>query len=206
MQDVTILPSNTWFTSDQHLGEDRLKLIGRPFDTSEEMIEALIENHNKLVKPTDTVHFVGDICYKNAPEYLKYVHRFNGVKILYRGNHDVVFTDEQLAPYFDEIVPEGHGRYLMIDDLRVYVTHYPTRGQRDAFNLVGHIHSAWKYQLNMFNVGVDVNHFMPVNMDEVPHALTAITDFYDEDVWVAYQSINQHFRNDRGKKSVYFNG
>ena len=54
----------TWITADWHLGEDRFKIMPRPFKTSEEMFEVLLENHNKLVNSEDDVIIVGDVCYQ----------------------------------------------------------------------------------------------------------------------------------------------
>jgi calcineurin-like phosphoesterase family protein len=193
-----------FITADWHLGEDRFPIMARPFTTVDEMIDRLVAEHNALVKPEDKVWMNGDAVYQKKPEYLPHVARFNGIKTLFRGNHDTVFTNEQLAPYFDEIVPEGDGRVLKIGDLECWVTHYPTQAREDMFNLVGHIHAAWKFQLNMVNVGVDVHHFRPVNIEAVPGFFTAITKFYDRDVWVAYEQTNQKFVAERGAKTRYF--
>jgi calcineurin-like phosphoesterase family protein len=194
----------TWLTADWHLGEDRFELMGRPFTTRDEHIETLIQNHNALVAPTDRVIMVGDVCYQKTPEFLPLVARFNGVKTLIRGNHDRVFTDEQLAPYFDTVVEEGKGINVDVDGIPCYVTHYPTEGVFDRFNLVGHIHAAWKYQLNMFNVGVDVNSYRPVALDRIRFHFDAICKFYDKDVWVAYSDINSDHAGFRGKQNTYF--
>jgi hypothetical protein len=56
----------------------------------------------------------------------------------------------------------------------------------------------------MLNIGVDVHHFRPVNLDSIPFHLTAISEYYDEDVWVAYNEINQRYRGKRGKEGSYF--
>jgi hypothetical protein len=56
------------------------------------------------------------------PEYLNQVSRFNGTKILIRGNHDRVFTDEQLQPYFEQIIPEGDGIELNFYGIECYAT------------------------------------------------------------------------------------
>ena len=193
-----------WITSDWHLGEDRFQLMGRPFNTQEEMINVILNNHNSRVKPDDLVYVVGDVCYQKAPLFLSYVSKFNGKKILFRGNHDKVFTDYHLSPYFEEIIPEGRGLEIEIEEIPCYITHYPSEGRQDKFNLVGHIHAAWKYQLNSFNVGVDVNHFMPVNLNTIPFHYKAVCEFYDADVWAAYNPINQSWKDARGKKNTYF--
>jgi calcineurin-like phosphoesterase family protein len=202
--------SKTFISADYHLGEDRFELMGRPFTDPMSHDHKLVFEHNQLVNEEDTVIFNGDVCYQKAPEYLKYVKWFNGKKILVRGNHDRVFTDEELKPYFNEIVEEGSGFDFDVKRadgsiIPCYITHYPTRGVKTAFNLVGHIHAAWKYQLNMFNVGVDVNHFRPVNMDKIEFHYDAVCKFYDDDVWVGYNDINAQFKGVRGKKGSYFN-
>lgn len=194
----------TWITSDWHLGEDRFELMGRPFTDQQQMVIKLKFEHNQIVDPDDLVIVNGDVCYQKTPEYLKHVKDFNGKKILIRGNHDRVFTDEQLKLYFDQIIPEGSGIYYDANGIKCYITHYPTRGVDDAFNLVGHIHGAWKYQLNMLNIGIDVHNFKPVNMDKIPFHFKAICEFYDQDVWIAYNNINTRFTGKRGKQTSYF--
>lgn len=194
----------TWITADWHLGECRFELMGRPFTGVQEHIDYLVQEHNKLVAPDDEVIVVGDVCYQMAPKFLTQVSRFNGKKVLVRGNHDKVFTDQQLFPYFGPIIKEGSGFMFQCGTIPCYVTHYPTQGLPNVFNLVGHIHGAWKYQLNMFNVGVDANHFRPVNKNTIPFHLAAISQYYDDDVWVAYQKVNEDYRGIRGKKGTYF--
>lgn len=195
----------TWITADWHLGETRFDLMGRPFVSQWQMVEHLITEHNRLVKPEDDVIMVGDVCYQKTPEYLEQVKRFNGHKILIRGNHDRVFTDEQLKPYFEGgIVGDGGGFFQQCAGVPCYITHYPTEGVKNAFNLVGHIHAAWKYQLNMLNIGVDVHHFRPVDLDTIPFHKTAVEQYYDNDVWIAYDEINAQYKGVRGKKGSYF--
>lgn len=196
----------TWLVSDWHLGEDRFEIMSRPFKTQLEMIDLMVERHNTLVNQDDTVYVLGDVCYQKHPEFLSQVERFNGRKILVRGNHDRVFTDEDFAPYFEQIIPEGKGIEIDFDGVPCYLTHYPTQGVKDRFNIVGHIHAAWKYQLNMINVGVDVQHFMPVDASSIPFHLKAITEFYDKDVWVGYEELNAQYVGVRGKQSSYFGG
>lgn len=196
-----------WVTSDWHLGEDRFAIMQRPFQTQEEMIETLVERHNAVVSQDDITYLLGDVCYQKYPEFLRHVDRFNGKKILVRGNHDRDLAYGHLTQYFEEIIPEGGGISLEIEGIPCYLTHYPSCAVVDKFNLVGHIHGAWKYQLNMVNVGVDANHFRPHNLDEfVPFAVKAVTEFYDEDVWAAYSPVNQNYVGKRGKKGVYFTG
>lgn len=196
----------TWISSDHHFGEDRFHLMQRPFKTTEQHDSTIIANHNAVVAEDDLVVFNGDVLYKNCDvaKYLPLISTMKGRKILVRGNHDAGISDEMFAPYFERIVPEGDGLEMEINGIPLYVTHYPTQAVTDRFNLTGHIHGAWKFQLNMLNVGVDVHSYCPLNLEEVPFYLKAITEFYDNDVWIAYSEQNMAYRESRGKKSTYF--
>jgi len=201
--------SKRWVTSDWHLGEDRMDLMMRPFLTTAEFMSTLIERHNERVSPDDLVIVVGDAVNQKKPEYLPYLDELNGRKILIRGNHDKPFSDEVLSQYFELIIPEGEGLQVdvMIDGKMVsfWATHYPSQARPDMFNLVGHVHSAWKFQLNSINVGIDCNHLYPHDIDVfVPFAYNAITKFYDQDVWAAYFVANQAYLGKRGADGTYF--
>jgi calcineurin-like phosphoesterase family protein len=197
-----------FFTADWHLGETRLEIMQRPFRDCSELWNTIIERHNRVVGPDDFVDVVGDVVSKAAEEpklWLSLLDDLNGKKRLFRGNHDVLFTNEQLSQYFYKIVPEGEGVYETIGGIPCYITHYPTQGVGDAFNIVGHVHSSWKVQLNMLNVGVDVQNFAPVPETKIKFFLDAITGFYDEDVWCSGHAANAQFNGIRGKKGRYFN-
>lgn len=195
----------TWLTADWHLGEDRFELMGRPFKSVEEHIDVLVDRHNSVVNEDDELIVIGDAVYQKAPQYIEHVKRFKAArKTLIRGNHDRVFDDETLSKYFDIVISEGEGLAAQFQGISCWLTHYPSQGKSDLFNLVGHIHATWKYQLNMFNVGVDVNHFYPVSGDKISFHFDAVTRFYDADVWIAYSNLNAPYHGLRGKQTTYF--
>jgi hypothetical protein len=66
------------------------------------------------------------------------------------------------------------------------------------------VHGAYKYQLNLLNVCVDVHHFRPVNLKTIPFHFKAICEYYDQDVWIAYNPINEIYKGIRGKNSSYY--
>lgn len=191
----------TFLTADWHLGETRLDILGRPFANTVAMAYEILRNYRSVIKDDDELIHVGDVAYD--PEWLFWVGEFPGRKTLIRGNHDRKLSNEQLGKYFEKIVEEGDGIEMEIAGLPLYITHYPTCGRPDRFNLVAHVHASWKFQKNMLNVGVDVHHFRPMNIEEVPFYVNAITNFYDDDVWCANHVANAtHY--DRGKKGSYF--
>ena len=194
-----------WINADLHLGEDRFDLMGRPgFKNAQHMVDVFVDYHNELVSPDDTVYMNGDVINQKTPEFLPQIERFNGRKILLRGNHDRVFSDEDLSPYFEKIYAEGEGLYMEIKGIWCKIQHYPTESEEGCFNLVGHIHSAWKYQINAFNVGVDCNHYRPYKLEEsVEFAFNAINKFYDEDVWISQHKSQIPWYSKRGKQGRY---
>lgn len=186
-----------YFTSDHHFGDPRLDLFPRFFDSTEQMNEYLIDEWNKLIKPTDDVYYLGDFAY--TEEALQIVHKLNGRKHLIVGNHDEKFGTKTLKPFFETVqntldmtIRDGN------EKLGVHLVHYPVKGVSDRFNLVGHIHGTWRVQKNMLNVGVDAWHFKPLTEKDILFFYNAICKYYDEDVWASDLHANS-VHNNRGK-------
>jgi calcineurin-like phosphoesterase family protein len=189
----------TFFTSDQHFGDDRMKLFGRPFVDKNKCMDTIIANHNAIVGVNDTVWHLGDFAI--TPEYIDYAKLLNGKKHLIRGNYDRDI-DSVYMKYFGYVGPDYQLdiKHPMTEEvLPLNLVHYPTQGSETTFNVVGHVHGAWRVQKNMVNVGVDVWHYKPVSVEEIFFTYNAINKFYDGDVWVAYAPCNTAFM-DRGQK------
>lgn len=205
-----------YFTADFHLGDDRLGIMGRQYcqrryadifsycRNAKDFAEFIVFNMNSSgINSNDCLFINGDVCYK--PEFLHYLDKLpNCKRCLIRGNHDRQFDDATLSKYFDKIVPDGEGVELLISDIKCFITHYPTQANPYLFNLIGHIHGAWKVQLNMLNVGIDVHQFHPIDEERVRFYFEAIKKFYDEDVWVGNLEANSKYIGVRGKKGRYF--
>jgi len=72
--------------SDLHLDhENIIDYCKRPFDSVHEMNRVLIKNWNYVVKPDDTVYFVGDMTLGNSDRYTE---KLNGNIYFIWGNHD----------------------------------------------------------------------------------------------------------------------
>lgn len=118
----------TWFTSDPHFGHDNvLDFCNRPFEDMEDMLDVMRKNHNALVKPEDTVIYVGDIFfYMDKPVAKAYMDSLNGKKVLVRGNHDRKARDmTQMG--FDFVVEE---MVMVIANERVTISHYPFKAPK----------------------------------------------------------------------------
>ena len=198
--------SEIYLSADWHCGEPRMSIMQRPFKDADEQFEVLKANHNAIVEPDDLVLMLGDVCNKEHPECLPQASELNGRKWLFRGNHDRGILDDDFKTCFERIFQESEVILTQFEGIPCALNHYPSLGQIEFFNIFGHIHSAFKFALNGFNCGVDVNHFRPVNVKQIPFFLTAISEYYDNDVWSFAYPFNMRWYNKRGKKGTYFTG
>ena len=168
--------SKIFYTSDIHFGHANvIKYSKRPFDSVEEMNEALIKIWNSKVSDLDTVYILGDMFNKidKSPEI--YLKRLNGKKILIKGNHEDWLKDKNLEKYFDGIYD-----YLEIKDAGrdVVLFHFPmiewNNKNKGTIHLYGHVHNMRSKESfhiyekeTAFNVGVDVNDLEPCTLDEI---------------------------------------
>ncbi len=133
---------NIFITSDSHFSHrgivQFLRADGvtkeRPWDTIEEMDEALVKNWNSVVRPTDKVIHLGDVVINRSA--LPIMDRLNGEKTLVLGNHDVLRIEEYLQ-YFKKV------KSMQILD-NFICTHIPIHEaslHRWKGNFHGHLHS-----------------------------------------------------------------
>jgi calcineurin-like phosphoesterase family protein len=145
------------------------------------MNETIIRKWNERVKPEDIVYHVGDFCFKNSSnkkgegvkvQAKEWEDKLNGKIIHIRGNHDknnttktnlvyaeLSFGGKQIAMFHN---PENVHKYLQNK-------HYID------FCFTGHMHEKWKFKrvkmgysfVDLINVGVDVNSFMPKTYHEI---------------------------------------
>lgn len=183
-----------YFTSDWHLGDDRLGLTEdkpnvffRPFKSIEEQNETIIKNINDIVGYNDTLIHLGDVCFNS--EYLYLLDEINCKnKILILGNYD---NDKEilLKKYFNEIYTD---KVFIFNNKKYYLNHYPLECKNKLpllkdinYSICGHIHGAWKFaNKNIINVGVDAWNFRPISINEIEFLINGIENFYDENVFL----------------------
>jgi calcineurin-like phosphoesterase family protein len=132
----------------------------RPWDSAEEMDEAMIELWNETVRPKDKVIHLGDVSpYESGVRITGYLH---GRHTLIKGNYDRLSLS-LYAEYFDDIFG-----CLSLD--RFILSHIPVSDHqkyRYRGNIHGHLHcesleDPW-YQC----VSVEQTEFKPILLDEV---------------------------------------
>ncbi len=174
-----------WFTADWHFGDDRFlgdNPLFRPFTSLEEQHHKIIEAMNACIQADDQLIHLGDVCV--TLDTLPLINQINCQnRTLVVGNYDDDQAEKiaQLPQYFSKVVQEME--LTLQSGETVYLNHYPAKAKADCFNIVGHIHSLWKVQPNMINVGVDAWHFRPVSEHEITYLMNAIRKHYDNNVF-----------------------
>ena len=135
------MPS-VFLTSDTHFGHagvcrftrrDGVTKL-RPWDSADEMDEAMVERWNDRVRPNDKVYHLGDVVMSRRS--LSIMDRLNGDKVLIRGNHDI-FRDEDYRKYFREL----RAYHVMAG---MILSHIPIHSEslgRFGVNIHGHTHA-----------------------------------------------------------------
>lgn len=186
----------TWITSDWHFGHDRQFIWkARGFSSVEEMNEAIIRNHNAMVKAEDDVYVLGDLMLGNADTGINCIEQLNGKLHIVRGNHD---TDSRWAIYkqLPNIVEMDNAIYLNYKKHHFYLSHFPTLTgnlekeslKQMTLNLFGHTHQKENFYMDMpylYHCGVDSHACQPVLLDDILSAMYAkvkeCRDFLDEE-------------------------
>lgn len=166
--------ANIFFTSDWHLGHKNILTFQKKDNTPErdfcdvdEMHEYMVTQHNSVVKPSDKVYVLGDVCFTS--KWLPLVSRFNGEKVLIKGNHDNLKLS-QYAPYFKDV----RGSHQFKGVLMTHIPVHPGSLARWDFNIHGHLHSnrvlddCGKVDPRYLCVSVEsLPNYTPVSLEEV---------------------------------------
>lgn len=109
----------------------------RPFTSTEEMDETMVERWNAVVRPQDTVYHLGDVVINKKS--LHHVKRLNGKKRLVRGNHDIFKDAEYREVGFESL----YGVRVFVDQF--ILSHIPLHPdcvtERFRVNVHGHLHA-----------------------------------------------------------------
>ena len=166
-----------YFTADTHFyHKNIIKYEDRPFNSIEEMNEVMIKKWNVKVKPTDNIYILGDFIFSDGHTANQLVKRLNGKKFLIKGNHDSFLRDNN----FDRSLLGWVKDYYLFKDnnIKYILMHYPLAvwdcKHYGSIHLYGHVHSNKDnhHPLLMdlgkaYNVGVDVNNYEPVSVNEI---------------------------------------
>ena len=148
----------------------------RPWDTPEEMDEAMVKLWNDRVKPTDKVYHLGDVVINRRA--LGIMRRLNGDKVLIRGNHDI-FKDDEYREHFREL----RAYHVMNGLILSHIPVHPESLGRFGTNIHGHTHSNRVMMMGLRSeriidaryhcVCVEQTDFAPILFEDVLKRITA---------------------------------
>jgi len=133
-----------YIISDTHFNHKNIITYeNRPFNSIEEMNNAMIKRWNLVVKPNDIVYHLGDVGLGQESLLKEIIPSLNGHKILVRGNHDKKSKNFYLDCGFEEVRPSFIEEH---DGVKIFFSHQPdTRpgNQHDTYDMhfYGHVHS-----------------------------------------------------------------
>ena len=164
-----------FFTSDTHFCHNNiLKYESRPFKDINDMNKQMIDNWNNVVSNEDQVYILGDFCFGNKDETIRILKQLKGQKFLVKGNHDHILKDKDVRDCFAWVKDYY---VLKNNNMKFVLFHYPIQvwdcKHHGSVHLYGHIHSnlgnhSMEYDIkNSYNVGVDVNSFRPIELNEI---------------------------------------
>jgi calcineurin-like phosphoesterase family protein len=179
--------ANRFVISDTHFGHtnswEKFKLPNgdplRPFTSTEEMDETMVERWNAVVRPQDTVYHLGDVVINKKS--LHHVKRLNGKKRLVRGNHDIFKDDDYREVGFESL----YGVRVFVDQF--ILSHIPLHPEsvteRFRVNVHGHLHAGevkmpWGVNADSPDprylcVSVENTDYRPLSFDEVEARIKA---------------------------------
>ena len=168
---------NVFFTADQHLGHDKIRLYcKRPFSTKEEMNQVIISNWNNVVGNNDTVYVLGDFAFGNAEQIEGYVQQLKGNIVFICGNHDkslFAWAKSKGKQVFQNYMAKAEGEEF-------FLSHYAHRvwnkSHYGVIHLYGHSHGGLPDLDLSMDVGVDVNNFTPVAASEIIKKMLTIRE------------------------------
>lgn len=179
--------SNHLFTADLHLGH---KLVAglRGFDNTADHDRMIIGKLVSDVRENDVLWILGDYSVSQHGQARALLSQIRCRKILIPGNHDpehpmhrgawkaqrtALDTFEAVLPYqrirlSKQSFIMSHLPYLLGGDHASNERYPEYRLPNTGLPLLcGHVHDAWRFKSNQFNVGVDVNGFRPVKANTV---------------------------------------
>lgn len=164
---------SVFVVSDTHFQHQRICDYcpkSRPFDTVEEMNEAIVKNWNSIVSPDDVVYHLGDCFMGQIETVTEYGSRLNGEVHVIPGNHDTKKRIAEMEKLGWIIESKTYG-FEYNDTNFIMIHERPEEMRGDSANIIlyGHVHDAapkglvdWTY-----HVGVDTNDLTPVNIHDI---------------------------------------
>lgn len=169
-----------YLTSDEHYHHRKILVYqNRPFESLTQMNEALINNHNSIVKDSDSVIHIGDFSFGKKEDFLKTALSLNGTHYFMDGSHDL-----SLRSFFEnssnlEGKENWQNKIILLPKLfeftfngeKIVLCHYALKkwwaSHHGSFHFYGHSHGKDLSPItNSRDIGVDTTNFLPIVIEE----------------------------------------
>ena len=132
------MKSKVFLIADTHFNHKKIiDYCKRPFISTEDMNNVLIDNWNKKVSTDDLIIHVGDFGLGSFEELKVIFDRLNGIKYLVMGNHDLIGGCKFYKKLgFERVYKKQFqfGKYIF--------SHKPVKVEDGYINIYGHIHNS----------------------------------------------------------------
>ena len=158
-----------WFLSDHHFGHENLLTFHddegkklREFPSIEAHDLMLVESHNKVVRDSDHVYFMGDVAMKFNEYVMMLLRMMRGKKRLLRGNHDIAKT-RLYTRFFEEI----HATRIFNNLIFSHIPLHPESLGRFRGNVHGHVHANTLSDPRYLNMCPENVGYVPLSLEEI---------------------------------------
>lgn len=172
-----------YFTADIHWKHNaRFLLDDRGFESGEEHDTAILKAINSTVKRSDVLWILGDVVWKEAPEFLHSL-KCDYIRIV-RGNHDGKLYNDKRLLNRKKIVLRSQLEDVKYDGQKITLCHYPmvswNASHYDSWLLYGHVHGKTLPMVGkMFDVCPKADHLAPYSLDEVKEIMSTLPHNWD---------------------------
>ena len=152
-----------WVCADLHLQHKNIINFCRTqFNSVEEHDKYVIERYNSVVGKDDLVYILGDIGFTPKDTLAQKVRQLNGRKILIVGNHDRLKDNDYICMGFIQVI-----RHPVFYNNNIVLSHIPVvecLNSPYTINIHGHLHNSSLSLPNFFNVNIELNNYLPINI------------------------------------------
>lgn len=153
-----------WVCSDLHLQHKNIiNFPGRKFNSVEEHDKYVIDRFNSVVDKDDRVYILGDLGFTPRDKLSTKVRQLNGIKTLIVGNHDRLKDNEYMNMGIAQVI-----RHPVFYNNNIVLSHIPVMecfNSPYTINVHGHLHCSVLNLPNFFNANVELNDFLPINIE-----------------------------------------
>jgi len=150
---------NTFITSDLHFFHRNVLSFcsdTRPWNSVDEMNQALIDHWNSVISDSDTVWHLGDFSFGNKTKTREVLDQLKGRKMFILGNHDG--KNKTILPEYGEVFQY---KRIKFDDHQIVLFHFPIHLwdmiDHGSLHFFGHLHGDLKHHGRSMDVGWDAH-------------------------------------------------